>query len=224
VSDSAAESEAAAAAAIDLDAWPHEFQPGEPGAPVLLTLHGTGGNENEIMSLAPHLAPGAAVLSPRGRVAEHGMNRWFRRIAEGVFDVDDVIARAGELSAFVTAARLRYAIQDAPLIAVGFSNGANIALAGALLHPHAISRVIAFSGMNPFGDRDPVDDARPARLLLLNGADDPMAPAASVNEFERIATGHGASVTRHTRPGGHGIAREELAEAARWVEVVTSAE
>ena len=147
---------AAAGPGVSLDAWPHLFEPGSPDAPVLLTLHGTGGNEAEIAAIAPHLLPGAGILSPRGRVSEHGMNRWFRRIAEGVFDVEDVIARAGELAAFIALARAHYGLGDRRMLAVGFSNGANIALATALLHPEALDRVVAFSGMFPFGDRDPI--------------------------------------------------------------------
>ena len=140
---------------INLDEWPHLFTEGATAdAPVVLTLHGTGGDEREIAALGTALVPGAAVLSPRGRVLEGRANRWFRRLSEGVFDVDDVIARAAELAAFVVAAQSRYALENRTLIATGFSNGANIALATALLHPTVVSRVVAFSGMHPFGDRE----------------------------------------------------------------------
>lgn len=200
-----------------LEAWPHVFTPGEPGAPVLFTLHGTGGTETEITALAAHLDPRASVLSPRGRVSEAGASRWFRRMGEGVFDVDDVVVRAGELAAFITAARAEYALTDAPLTAVGFSNGANIALATALLHPTALSRVVAFSGMYPFGDRDPIGDVSGVEVLLLNGSADPMAPATSVELLERTASAHGASVTRNTRAGGHGIDQSELNAAKEWL-------
>ena len=203
---------------VNLDDWPHLFTEGASAdTPVVLTLHGTGGDEHEITALAEAVAPGAAVLSPRGRVTEGGANRWFRRLREGVFDVDDVIVRAGELAAFALAARERYGLEGRELIATGFSNGANIALATALLHPHAVSRVVAFSGMHPFGDRDPIGDATGVELLLLNGTDDPMAPLASGDVLERTATLHGASVTRLTRPGGHGIDRGEVQAAQQWL-------
>ena len=215
-------------AAADLvAAWPHEFRAGKPGAPVLLTRHGTGGNETEIMAVADHIHPDATVLSPRGRVSEQGMNRWFRRLGEGNFDVDDVIVRAAELATFIAAAREHYGIEDLPLIAVGFSNGANIGLATALLHPDAISRVVALSGMYPFGDRDPLAEAGAeagaadvsgVQLLLLNGASDQMAPAASVRRLESVATSHGVAVERHEREGGHGIDATELETARGWVE------
>lgn len=207
---------------VNLETWPHVFTPGEPDAPVLLTLHGTGGDEREITALAAHLDPRAGVLSPRGRVSEGAANRWFRRLREGVFDVDDVIVRAAELAAFITAARTEHDLADAPIIAVGFSNGANIALATALLHPDVLTRVIAFSGMYPFGDRDPIGDlgagsGAAIELLLLNGSADPMAPSASVDVLERTAREHGASVTRHTRPGGHGIDQDELTTTRKWL-------
>lgn len=203
--------------AVALDVWPHLFEPGQENAPVLLTLHGTGGNEAEIAAIAPHLVAGAGILSPRGRASEHGMNRWFRRIAEGVFDVDDVIARAGELAAFIALARSHYGLGDRRMLAVGFSNGANIALATALLHPDALDEVVAFSGMYPFGDRDPIEDAAGVRVLLANGAADPMAPAASVAHLAEVATSHGAEVTRHIRAGGHGIDGSDLAAAVAFI-------
>ncbi len=214
---------AGAGPGVSLDAWPHLFEPGSPDAPVLLTLHGTGGNEAEIAAIAPHLLAGAGILSPRGRVSEHGMNRWFRRIAEGVFDVDDVIARAGELAAFIALAREHYGLGERRMIAVGFSNGANIALATALLHPDALDEVIAFSGMFPFGERDPIGDASGVRLLLANGAADPMAPAASVAHLAEVAASHGAEVTRHIRAGGHGIDASDLAAAVAFLESGTRA-
>lgn len=200
-----------------MDTWPHEFRPGVAGAPVLIMLHGTGGNEVEIMGLVEHLYPDATVLAPRGRVTEQGMNRWFRRMGEGNFDVDDVILRAGELAEFIAVARVHYDIEGLPLIAVGFSNGANIALATALLHPTTVSKVVALSGMYPFGDREPLAEVPSVELLLLNGADDHMAPAASVRQLEAIATAHGATVSRQERAGGHGIDAAELATAREWI-------
>ncbi|WJL94962.1 alpha/beta hydrolase [Microbacterium sp. ET2] len=202
---------------VDLDAWPHLFEPGDADAPVLLTLHGTGGNEREITALVPHLWPGAGVLSPRGRVSEQGMTRWFRRRGEGVFDVDDVIARAGELVGFLEAARDRYGLSGRRIIAAGFSNGANIASAAALLHPESLDRVVGFSGMYPFADRDPVRDASAIELVLLNGAADPMAPSASVDRLVEVATSHGAAVERHVRAGGHGLAQSDVDAARRWL-------
>ena len=200
-----------------VETWPHVFVPGEPGTPVVLALHGTGADEHDLIGLATALRPGSPVISPRGLVNEQGMNRWFRRMGEGVFDVEDVITRSAELAEFVTEAIAHYDVQGRPLVAIGFSNGANIATATALLHPGVLDTVVAFSGMYPFADQDPVGDVSGVRLFLANGESDPMAPAASVARLETIATQHGAAVTRVTRPGGHGISDDEIAQAMTWL-------
>lgn len=198
-----------------LAAWPHEYAPGI--GRVLLMLHGTGGNEQEILALADSIDPTAGVLAPRGRVTEGGMNRWFRRFAEGSFDVDDVIARAAELASFVTWARGHYGIEDVPITAVGFSNGANIALAVAQLHPDVLSAVVAFSGMYPFADRVVEGDLSRSHLLVSNGETDAMAPLPSVERLVAELTRKGADVTVTRREGTHGIHPAELAAAVTWL-------
>lgn len=202
----------------ELESWPHLFIPGSDDGPIALTLHGTGGNEDEVSTLGAVLMPGAPILSPRGRVSEGGMNRWFRRMGEGVFDVDDVITRAGELAEFIGSAVTRYGLTGRPIVALGFSNGANIATATALLHPNVLNRAVVLSGMYPFGDQDPVVDATGVSLFVANGTHDPMAPLASVTRLETIAGEHGASVTRLVRPGGHGITQEDVTAATQWLE------
>ncbi|TFB87996.1 alpha/beta hydrolase [Cryobacterium levicorallinum] len=207
--------------------WPHLFRPGSDDARVLLMLHGTGGNEQEIAGLASALDPTAAILAPRGRVQENGMNRWFRRLSEGVFDTADVARRADDLAAFLTWARATYALGDRPIVAVGFSNGANIALATALLHPAVLPRVIAFSGMHPLApslDADRGIDARVAAgdlsasaVLLLNGRTDPMAPLGSVQKLATMLEERGAKVQSELRPGGHGITETDVAAAVAWL-------
>jgi len=206
---------------IDLAAWPHEYRPAASGAPLLLLLHGTGGNEHEIAALADALDPGAGVLAPRGRVSENGMNRWFRRVAEGVFDLDDVEVRADDLAEFVAAALAEYGVLGgaaSPLVAVGFSNGANMALATAMRHPEVVPRVIAFSGMYPFGDREPAALLSALSVLLLNSASDPMAPRSSVERLVGVLVGGEARVSRIERKGGHGIAESDLFEARAWLD------
>jgi phospholipase/carboxylesterase len=200
---------------MNLSEWPHEFRAGEQDAPVLLSLHGTGGDEHDGLALGLAVDPRATVLAPRGRVSERGANRWFRRLAEGVFDVDDVEARADELAEFAREATSHYDLAGA-LVGAGFSNGANMALATALRHPGVLGRAIAFSGMYPFGDREPQGTVI-LDLLLLNGAEDPMAPSTSVDRLEATATARGASVTRVTRAGGHGIPAAEFDTAREWL-------
>jgi phospholipase/carboxylesterase len=204
-------------AAATVAGWPHLYSPGKPGAPVLLMLHGTGGNEHEIAALATELDPDAGVLAPRGPVTEHGMLRWFRRHGEGNFDVDDVITRAGDLAGFLSAAREHYSLGDPPVIAVGFSNGANIALATAMLHPHTLGNVIAFSGMYPFGDRESAADLAGSNLLILNGDTDPMAPLPSVTTLVTALASHGATIEQVLRHGGHGILNTDLTAARDWL-------
>src|SRR3954470_3816716 len=158
---------------IDLG-FQHVFRPAQsPGAPTLLLLHGTGGDEHDMVPLGG-LAPGAALLSPRGKVVEGGMPRFFRRLAEGVFDVEDVKRRAAELAEFVTAAAAHYHIDPSRVIAMGFSNGANIASATMLIRPGVLKGAILFRAMVPL-----VPDSRQdtplagARVLISNGRIDP---------------------------------------------------
>ena len=197
--------------------WPHLFEEGAPGTPVLLLLHGTGGTEHDLLPLARRLAPGAGHLAPRGPVQEHGMNRWFRRFGEGVFDVDDVVRRAGELAAFVGWARDHYGIGGRPLVAVGFSNGANIGLATALLHPDAVRNAVAFSGMYPLEGRTIEADLSGSSVALFNGESDAMAPIESVVRLGSILESRGAEVSRNVRQGGHGIHPTEVDGAAAWI-------
>ena len=199
-----------------VESWPHVFHPGTANAPLCVTLHGTGADEHDPIGLGHALMPGSPILSPRGKVSENGMNRWFRRLSEGVFDIDDVIVRAGELAAFITDAKAHYDITG-PVVAIGFSNGANIASATALLHPTVIQTVVGFSGMYPFGDRDPIGDVSGVSLFMANGSTDFMAPIDSVHRLESIASKHGASVTSFVRPGGHGITQEDVTEASQWL-------
>jgi len=150
----------------------HRFVPARPdgaGRPPLLLLHGTGGDESDLLPLGEALAPGAALLSPRGKVLENGMPRFFRRLAEGVFDVRDVEARAHELADFVLAARDAYSL--AQPVAVGFSNGANIAAALLLLRPEILASAVLFRPMVPVEPAPPAT-IRSQRLLKRNGCGD----------------------------------------------------
>ncbi|MFP7761948.1 alpha/beta hydrolase [Marisediminicola sp. LYQ134] len=200
-----------------LAAWPHLYREGSTDHPVLLTLHGTGSDENDIAQLAGMLDPHAAVLSPRGRVSENGMNRWFRRLSEGVFDVEDVVERSGELRGFLAAAIEHYGLEGRRVIAIGLSNGANIALAVALLHPDTLDRVVAFSGMFPLDDRELTTDLGSTEIVLLNGTADPMAPLASNDRLVEVLRERGADVTVARRGGGHGIAAADLEAAKGWL-------
>lgn len=201
----------------DSHAWPHLFDAGAADAPVLLLLHGTGGTEQDLLPLVQPLFPGAGYLAPRGPVQEHGMNRWFRRFGEGKFDVDDVVRRSGELAEFIGWAREHYGFGERPFIAVGFSNGANIALATAILHPDVVSRTVAFSGMYPLDGRTVDAELSGSSFALLNGETDPMAPFESVVRLGSVLESRGAEVSRNVRAGGHGIQSSEVGAAAAWI-------
>jgi predicted esterase len=156
----------------------HVFRAPAPApAPTLLLLHGTGGNEHDLVPLADALAPGAGVLSPRGKVLERGMPRFFRRLSEGVFDLDDLRIRTRELAAFVAAAASHYGLDPTAIVAVGFSNGANIAASTLLLEPGTLAGAILFRAMVPIVP-DPLPSLGGTPVFMSNGRTDSMIPAA----------------------------------------------
>ncbi|CCD97949.1 alpha/beta hydrolase [Bradyrhizobium sp. STM 3809] len=193
----------------------HRFQPGSaPGAAPLLLLHGTGGDENDLLPLGATLAPGAALLSPRGQVLEHGMPRFFRRLAEGVFDEDDVRRRALELGAFIDEARQRYHL--AAPVAVGYSNGANIAAALLLLQPDALAGAVLFRAMVPLA-QPPAARLSRKPVLILSGKADPIVPASNSAKLCSQLIEAGADVTHTTLPTGHQLSPADIALARDWI-------
>jgi phospholipase/carboxylesterase len=194
----------------------HRFVPATtPGRPPLLLLHGTGGDENDLLSFGHTIAPGAALLSPRGRVLEGGMPRFFRRLAEGVFDEEDVRRRANELADFVQDARDTYEF-GAP-IAVGFSNGANIAAAVVQLRPEVLAGAVLLRAMVPLKDVPNVDlTGKP--VLILSGAMDPIVPAENASRLAAILKEAGAAVDHRTLPVGHGLAQADIAITKTWLD------
>jgi phospholipase/carboxylesterase len=193
----------------------HRFVPArDPARPPLLLLHGTGGNESDLLPLAERVAPGAALVSPRGKVIEHGMPRFFRRLAEGVFDTEDVKRRAQELADFVEAARKTYGI--AKPIAIGFSNGANIAAAMLLLRPEALAGAVLLRPVVPLEPAMP-PELTGVPVLMLSGSEDPMSPPARRDRLESLLRQAGADVRHETVPAGHGLVAEDLAIAEKWL-------
>ena len=196
-------------------AFIHRFEPATgAGSPPLLLLHGTGGDENDLLGLGRMISPGSALLSPRGRVLEHGMQRFFRRLAEGVFDEDDVRRRTHELGDFVAEARQRYGI--AAPIAVGFSNGANIAAALLLLKPEALAGAILLRAMVPLSD-PPNADLAGKPVLLLSGQADPIVPASNSARLAALLSQAGASVTHKVLPAGHQLSQADVSLARDWI-------
>ncbi|WP_343714333.1 alpha/beta hydrolase [Inquilinus sp.] len=194
----------------------HRFEPGrEPGASPLLLLHGTGGDETDLLPLGRAVSPASALLSPRGKVLEGGMPRFFRRLREGVFDQEDVRARAHELADFIAEARAAYGL-PAP-VALGFSNGANIAAAVLQLRPEALAGAILLRAMVP------LDDPPPAQLggkpvLLLSGQMDPIVPADNAARLAGLLRDAGAVVRHRVLPSGHGLSQADVATASAWLQ------
>ena len=189
---------------------------GSGRAPVrpLLLLHGTGGDETDLLPLGRMVAPGAALLSPRGPVLENGMPRFFRRLSEGVFDAADVRRRAADLAGFVAAARARYGL-PAPW-ALGFSNGANIAAAMLLLHPEALAGAVLLRAMMPLSDPAPADlSGRP--VLMLSGAADPIVPGDNAAGLAALLAAAGARVEHAVLPGGHGLSQADVTRIEAWM-------
>jgi phospholipase/carboxylesterase len=193
----------------------HRFVPASAeGLAPLLLLHGTGGDENDLLPLGGLLSPGAALLSPRGRILENGMPRFFQRLAEGVFDEADLRLRARELGDFVTEARERHGL--ARPIAVGFSNGANIASAMMMLAPEALVGAVLIRAMVPFAE-PPAFDLQGRPVLLLSGGMDPIVPAENAQRLARQFQAGGATLTHETLPTGHGLGQMDLAIAREWL-------
>ena len=196
----------------------HRFEPAtEPGRAPLLLLHGTGGDENDLVPLGNAVAPGAALLSPRGQVLEHGMPRFFRRLAEGVFDEDDVRRRAGDLARFVAEARDSYGL--APPVALGFSNGANIAAALLLLHPGVLAGAALLRAMVPLSD-PPSAQLAGTPVLLLSGEHDPIVPAANARRLAAQLRDAGAEVDASILPAGHNLSEADVVRLKAWLQRV----
>jgi phospholipase/carboxylesterase len=195
----------------------HRFTPAKtPDGLTLLLLHGTGGDEDDLLELGHVLDEHAALLSPRGQVSEHGANRWFRRLAEGVFDTDDLLARTDQLAAFVTSAVEHYQLTTSRLVAVGFSNGANIAATMLLRHPRLLRAAVLFAPMVPLDD-PPMADLSGVGVFIGAGTADPISPSDQAQRLADQFIARGAAVELHWHPGGHGIDRSVLAQARTWL-------
>src|SRR3989454_2638326 len=193
----------------------HEFVSGTSERTLLL-LHGTGGNEHDLIPLGRKLDPTAALLSPRGKVLENGMPRFFRRLEEGVFDIEDLKHRTHELADFVAEALEGHGLVGEKPVAVGFSNGANIAASMLLLRPEVLGGAILFRPMVPFV---------PAKLPALQGTPvfigagrtDPIARPDQTERMAALLREAGADVTLHWEAAGHALGSPEAAEAREWL-------
>lgn len=188
---------------------------GAPGAPLILTFHGTGGSEDQFHGLAEQILPGAHVVSPRGDVSEGGMARYFRRTGEGVYDMGDLWARVDAMAGFIRETAARVGTTD--VRAFGYSNGANILAAVGFRHPGLVGRVGLLHPLIPW-----TPDAQPGLagvpVLVTAGQRDPICPAPGTRALLDWYAAQGARVTAHWHPGGHEIDRDEVAALARFLQ------
>ena len=193
----------------------HEFVPG-PSNRTLLLLHGTGGNERDLIPLGRELDPNAALLSPRGKVLENGMPRFFRRLAEGVFDLEDLKTRTNELADFVAAAARHYKLAADHIVGVGYSNGANIAASMLLLRPEIMHGAILFRAMVPLNP-DTLPNLSSVHVWIGAGDQDPIVPASETKSLVELLRRAGADVTIRFAKAGHGLTNGDLEAARDWL-------
>ena len=198
----------------------HEFVPGTSSRTLLL-LHGTGGNERDLIPLGRELDPNAALLSPRGKVLENGMPRFFRRLAEGVFDLEDLKHRTNELADFVTAAARHYGFATDQLVAVGYSNGANIAASMLLLRPEILSAAILFRAMVPLVP-DKLPDFSSVHIWIGAGDQDPIVPSSETKRLAELLRNAGVDVTIRFAKASHGLTNDDVIEARDWLDKLGS--
>jgi phospholipase/carboxylesterase len=193
----------------------HEFVPGNSDRTLLL-LHGTGGTERDLIPLGQELDSNASLLSPRGKVLENGMPRFFRRLAEGVFDLEDLRKRTDELADFVVSAAERYKIDVKKIVAVGYSNGANIAASVLLLRPEVLSAAILFRAMVPL-----IPETQPkltsVRVWIGAGSSDPIVPVSESKKLAALLRETGADVTIRFFSSGHELTPDDVDASREWL-------
>lgn len=190
----------------------HQFVRGT-GATTVLALHGTGGTETDLIPLAQSLFTDANVLAPRGNVSENGAARFFRRFAEGVFDLENLREETAKLAAFVAASSREYGFEAHKVVALGYSNGANIAASLLLWRPETLAGAVLLRGMTPFEPQNPPDlNGKP--IFLASGRLDPIVPIQNVENLAQMLQKAGADVALRWQNASHSLANEEI-EAAR---------
>jgi phospholipase/carboxylesterase len=196
----------------------HRFVPAEDSASgeTLVVLHGTGGDENDLISIGQAIAPGAAILSPRGNVLENGAPRFFRRLAEGVFDPKEVRSRAEELARFIRAAVITYRLDPARVFALGYSNGANIASTVMFVEPGILQGAILFRPMLVYEPTEK-NDLSGNVVFISAGRMDPIVPSASVERLVELFESAHAEITLKWQLVGHNLVPSEVSEAAGWL-------
>ncbi len=201
-----------------LGKYEYRYVPGQAGSatPTLLLLHGTGGDENDLIPLGQMLMPEANLLSPRGNVPENGMPRFFRRLSEGVFDQEDLSTRTEDLAAFIELAAGQYGFDPSRVVAAGYSNGANIAASLLLRRAERLGAAILLHAMTPFISDSPPDlSSKP--IFLSAGRNDLIIPQENTLQLAGLFQTAHADVTLHWHNSGHSLTREEALAARDWL-------
>lgn len=199
-------------------AYHHVYEPGtDPSAPPLLLLHGTGGNERDLLGLGRMLSPGSALLSPRGDVSEGGARRFFARLAEGVFDPAEVTRRTHALADWLAAATKQYGLDPARLTAVGFSNGANVAATLLQLRPESLGAAVLLRSMVVLDQPAKPGSLKGKRALLLSGEYDPIVSVKDPPRLAALLQAGGAEATVKFFPASHQLTQADITAAQAWL-------
>jgi phospholipase/carboxylesterase len=193
----------------------HPREDSQGKSKVLLLLHGTGGNEEDLISIGKMISPGSAILSPRGKVLENGMPRFFRRLAEGVFDVEDLNYRTNELADFVNTASRTYGFNLSQTIAIGFSNGANIGASMLLLRPEVLCGAILFRAMVPL-EPETIPDLSSKRIILCEGMYDPIVTQQEAKRLFLLLEKYGAKISLRWIKSSHNLTQEDILITKGW--------
>ncbi len=194
----------------------HIFIQGDASLPVLLLLHGTGGDEQDLVELGQAVSPASTILSVRGKVSENGMPRFFRRLAEGVFDLEDLKFRTDELADFIADARTRYGFGNQPVFALGYSNGANIAASLLFARAEILQGAVLLRAMVPFEPKS-LPDLKGKNILMLSGFMDPIIPADNSQKLAEMLKDAGAKVDIRMKPTGHGLTQSDFSDIKNWM-------
>lgn len=208
---------------MQLLGFEYEYLPAAPGSSgvTLLLLHGTGGDEHDLIPLGRAISATDALLSPRGKVLERGMPRFFRRLAEGVFDIEDLHRRTAELGDFVRAATAEHGLDADRVVAVGLSNGANIAASVLLSDASVLRGAVLFRAMVPFEPSERTDLSGRG-VLVAAGTADPLIDRAGTSRLIEVLEERGATVEVVWQRAGHGLVQEDLTAAQRWLSELES--
>lgn len=199
---------------MSLDAYVHISRRPEPGAALIFTFHGTGGDEHQFTDLVARILPQAGVVAPRGDVSEHGANRFFRRTGEGVYDMDDLVARTAKMTGFISAHRA--ANPGAPVFALGYSNGANILASVLFEAPELFDRVVLMHPLIPWQPK-PNPGLAGAKVLITAGRRDPICPLPQTEALAGYLQGQGAAVELVLHDGGHEVRQQEIDAVAPFL-------